>query len=177
MRDGVRRQQKQERENGSFLHRSSSATLYAQNADPALGGARRMRVASTDVKRFGLQALAIAEMSKEYKGIRVSTGLQPGTMLIREGWRGDVISHPWTTRDHARILMAQHAHKFTIADDAAVHALLNKLTKNGSKQGGRGKLLRALDDAARHYEDSNQKVRQAFFHGLLTGYAVALKVR
>lgn len=73
--------------------------------------------------------------------------------------------------------MAQHAHKFTIADDAAVHALLNKLTKNGSKQGGRGKLLRALDDAARHYEDSNQKVRQAFFHGLLTGYAVALKVR
>jgi hypothetical protein len=54
---------------------------------------------------------------------------------------------------------------------------LNKLTKNGSKQVGRGKLLRALDDAARHYEDSNQKVRQAFFHGLLTGYAVALKVR
>jgi hypothetical protein len=73
--------------------------------------------------------------------------------------------------------MAQHTHKFTIGDDAAVHALLNKLTKNGSKQVGRGKLLRALDDAARHYEDSNQKVRQAFFHGLLTGYAVALKVR
>ncbi|MGC1625692.1 MAG: hypothetical protein WA735_02445 [Candidatus Acidiferrales bacterium] len=73
--------------------------------------------------------------------------------------------------------MAQHAHKFTIGDDAAVHALLNKLTKNGSKQGSRAKLLRALDDAARHYGDSNQKVRQAFFHGLLTGYAVALKVR
>ncbi|MFZ1035214.1 MAG: hypothetical protein WAN72_24745 [Candidatus Acidiferrales bacterium] len=73
--------------------------------------------------------------------------------------------------------MAQHAHKFTIADDAAVHALLNKLTKNGSKQRGREKLLRALDDAARHYGDSNKKVRQAFFHGLLTGYAVALKVR
>jgi hypothetical protein len=73
--------------------------------------------------------------------------------------------------------MAQHAHKFTIGDDAAVHALLNKLTKNGNKQGSRAKLLRALDDAARHYGDSNQKVRQAFFHGLLTGYAVALKVR
>jgi hypothetical protein len=40
----------------------------------------------------------------------------------------------------------------------------------------REKLLRALDDAARHYKDSNQKVRQAFFHGLLTGYAVALKL-
>jgi hypothetical protein len=25
-------------------------------------------------------------------------------------------------------------------------------------------------------KDSNQKVRQAFFHGLLTGYAVALKL-
>jgi hypothetical protein len=73
--------------------------------------------------------------------------------------------------------MAQHTHRFTIGDDAAVHALLNKLTKNGSKQAGRAKLLRALDDAARHYGDSNQKVRQAFFHGLLTGYAVALKVR
>lgn len=73
--------------------------------------------------------------------------------------------------------MAQHAHKFTIGDDQAVHALLNKLTKNGNKQGSRAKLLRALDDAARHYGDSNQKVRQAFFHGLLTGYAVALKVR
>jgi hypothetical protein len=73
--------------------------------------------------------------------------------------------------------MAQHTHKFTIGDDAAVHALLKKLTKEGGKQAGRAKLLRALDDAARHYEDSNQKVRQAFFHGLLTGYAVALKVR
>jgi hypothetical protein len=41
----------------------------------------------------------------------------------------------------------------------------------------REKLLRALDDAARHYKDSNQKVRQAFFHGLLTGYAVALTLR
>jgi CheY-like chemotaxis protein len=38
-------------------------------------------------------------------------------------------------------------------------------------------LLRALDDAARRYKDSNQKVQQAFFHGLLTGYAVALKLR
>jgi molybdenum-dependent DNA-binding transcriptional regulator ModE len=73
--------------------------------------------------------------------------------------------------------MAQHTHKFTIGDDSAVHALLNKLTKEGGKQSGRAKLLRALDEAARHYEDSNQKVRQAVFHGLLTGYAVALKVR
>jgi hypothetical protein len=73
--------------------------------------------------------------------------------------------------------MAQHAHKFTIADDDAVRVLLNKLVKGGAKPARREKLLRALDDAARHYKDSNQKVRQAFFHGLLTGYAVALTLR
>jgi len=44
-----------------------------------------------------------------------------------------------------------------------------------SQQLRRDKFL-ALDDATRHYKDSNQKVRQAFFHGLLTGYAVALKL-
>ncbi len=73
--------------------------------------------------------------------------------------------------------MAQHSHRFTIADDDAVRVLLAKLVKGGSKQVRRDKLLRALDDAARHYKDSNQKVRQAFFHGLLTGYAVALTLR
>jgi hypothetical protein len=54
---------------------------------------------------------------------------------------------------------------------------LAKLVKGGAKQSRRDKLLRALDDAARHYKDSSQKVRQAFFHGLLTGYAVALTLR
>jgi hypothetical protein len=73
--------------------------------------------------------------------------------------------------------MAKHSHKFTIADDEAVRVLLSKLVGSGVKQGRREKLLRALDDAARHYKDSNQKVRQAFFHGLLTGYAVALTLR
>ncbi|MGA8145371.1 MAG: hypothetical protein WB987_15905 [Candidatus Acidiferrales bacterium] len=74
--------------------------------------------------------------------------------------------------------MAQHSHKFTIGDDDAVRVLLGKLVKGrGSQAARREKLLRALDDAARHYKDSNQKVRQAFFHGLLTGYAVALTLR
>jgi hypothetical protein len=72
--------------------------------------------------------------------------------------------------------MAQHSHKFTIADDDAVRALVDKLVNGGPKELRRQKLLRALDDATRHYKDSNQKVRQAFFHGLLTGYAVALKL-
>jgi len=52
--------------------------------------------------------------------------------------------------------MAQHSHRFTIADDDAVRVLLAKLFKGGGKQGRRDKLLRALDDAARHYKDSNQ---------------------
>jgi hypothetical protein len=66
-------------------------------------------------------------------------------------------------------------HKFTIGDEDAVRALVDKLVDGGRHQQRREKLLRALDDATR-YKDSNQKVRQAFFHGLLTGYAVALKL-
>jgi len=50
------------------------------------------------------------------------------------------------------------------------------LCGQGANQARREKLLRALDHAARHYKDSYQKVRRAFFHGLLTGYAVALKL-
>jgi hypothetical protein len=74
-------------------------------------------------------------------------------------------------------VMAQHSHRFTIGDDDAVRVLLAKLVKGGGKLARREKLLRALDDAARHYKDSNQRVRQAFFHGLLTGYAVALTLQ
>jgi hypothetical protein len=71
----------------------------------------------------------------------------------------------------------QHSHKFTIADGEAVHTLVDKLVNVGPQQKVRPeKLLRALDDAARHYKDSDEKARQAFFHGLLTGYAVALKL-
>jgi hypothetical protein len=72
--------------------------------------------------------------------------------------------------------MTRHLHKFTIADDDAVRALVDKLAGGGGHRVRREKLLRALDDAARHYESSNEKVRRAFFHGLLTGYGVALKM-
>ena len=54
-------------------------------------------------------------------------------------------------------IIAQHSHRLTIADDDVVRVLLAKLVKGGAKQGRRDKLLRALDDAARHYKDSNQK--------------------
>ena len=43
--------------------------------------------------------------------------------------------------------MAQHSHKYNIADDDAVHALVDKLTSGGTRQLRRDKLLRALDDA------------------------------
>jgi 2-polyprenyl-3-methyl-5-hydroxy-6-metoxy-1,4-benzoquinol methylase len=56
--------------------------------------------------------------------------------------------------------MAQHS-QYGIADAAAVLTLVGKLTHRGTHQLRRDKLLRALDDATRHYKDSNQKVRQA----------------
>ncbi len=72
--------------------------------------------------------------------------------------------------------MAHHKHLYTIADDEAVQLLVSKLLAGGPRQQRREKLLKALDQASRRYKDSDQKQRQAFFHGLLTGYAVALKL-
>jgi hypothetical protein len=69
-----------------------------------------------------------------------------------------------------------HNHKYSIADNEAVEVLLNKMLVGGTRQRRREKLLKALDEASKHYDDSSQKERQAFFHGLLTGYAVALKL-
>lgn len=72
--------------------------------------------------------------------------------------------------------MIRHTHKFSIADDSAVRSLVEKLAGGGSRQVRREKLLRALDEATRHYQKSDEKLRRAFFHGLLTGYGVALKL-
>ena len=72
--------------------------------------------------------------------------------------------------------MKRHSHKFGVADDEAVQVLLDKLLAGGSRQKRREKLIRALDEASRRYQYSGQRERRAFFHGLLTGYAVALKL-
>lgn len=72
--------------------------------------------------------------------------------------------------------MAHHTHQYTIADDEAVRVLLDKLLSTGSHQQRREKLLKALDEASQRYRSSTQRERKAFFHGLLTGYAVALKL-
>ena len=69
-----------------------------------------------------------------------------------------------------------HTHQYTIADDEAVRVLLDKLLSTGSHQRRREKLLKALDAASQRYRGSTQPERKAFFHGLLTGYAVALKL-
>ena len=73
-------------------------------------------------------------------------------------------------------IQPSHSHQYTIADDEAVMVLVNKLVSAGSHQQRREKLLKALDEAAKRYKSSAQKERKAFFHGLLTGYAVALKL-
>jgi hypothetical protein len=74
------------------------------------------------------------------------------------------------------VIFMPHDHKYIIADDKAVQVLLDKMLGGGTRQKRREKLLKALDEASRHYENTTQKERQAFFHGLLTGYAVALKL-
>ena len=72
--------------------------------------------------------------------------------------------------------MNLHTHQYTIADDEAVSVLLDKLLSSGSHQQRREKLLKALEEASRRYYGTTVKERKAFFHGLLTGYAVALKL-
>lgn len=73
-------------------------------------------------------------------------------------------------------ISSRHAHKFSIADKDAVRVLLGKLdSPGGSHSVDEKRLLKALAAAARQYSQSRPGVSQAFFHGLLTGYAVGLK--
>jgi hypothetical protein len=75
-------------------------------------------------------------------------------------------------------IIASHTHKFSIADGDAVQVLLKKLgAPNGSRNVDGEKLHKALASAAQGYAESSQENSQAFFHGLLTGYAVGLKHR
>jgi hypothetical protein len=70
----------------------------------------------------------------------------------------------------------KHSHKYSIADHEAVRVLLGKVSDpKGSHSVDEKKLLEALLCAARRYKNARQIINQAFFHGLLTGYAVGLK--
>lgn len=70
----------------------------------------------------------------------------------------------------------RHSHPFVIADSDAVQTLSSKVEAWGQHQQRREKLLKAFHEAASTYGNAGVKERQAFFHGLLTGYAVALKL-
>jgi len=50
-----------------------------------------------------------------------------------------------------------HDHKYTIADDQAVHVLLDKMLGGGTRRRRREKLLKALEEASRHYQNSSGK--------------------
>ena len=69
-----------------------------------------------------------------------------------------------------------HSHIYTIADDEAVEILVAKLETSGIGQVNREKLRDAFETAAEEYKSTDEKERKSFFHGMLTGYAVALKV-
>jgi hypothetical protein len=70
----------------------------------------------------------------------------------------------------------KHSHKYAIADQEAVRVLLGKISApKGSHVVDEKGLLKALLCAARRYKNARQIINQAFFHGLLTGYAVGLK--
>ena len=63
----------------------------------------------------------------------------------------------------------------TLADDDAVEILVSGLTGR-SRQRQRDRLRAALEEAIEQYREADEKQRKAFFHGMLTGYAVALKL-
>lgn len=69
----------------------------------------------------------------------------------------------------------RHTHKFTIGDPDAFVTLMEKNTAklNGPR---RERLLSAVQDATRRFKASSSKERDAFLHGLVTGYAVAFKM-
>jgi len=68
-----------------------------------------------------------------------------------------------------------HPHKYTIADEDAVTTLMAKLAQKS--QEAPQDIQKALDTAMEEYESANDEMRKAFFHGMLTGYGVALQVK
>lgn len=77
-----------------------------------------------------------------------------------------------------------HDHKFAIGDPAALKSLVEKLDLHGSEQKRRNRLLKAVrkaEEIAKAASSKNPKKKYkpeeiAFYHGLLTGYSVALRI-
>jgi hypothetical protein len=66
-----------------------------------------------------------------------------------------------------------HPHKYTIADDEAVRTLMTKLAESSHQT--TPELQKALETAMEEYQTTDDQQRKAFFHGMLTGYGVALQ--
>jgi hypothetical protein len=58
----------------------------------------------------------------------------------------------------------------------AVEVLMSRMTSGRSRQREKESLRAVLESAIEQYRDADEKERKAFFHGMLTGYAAALKL-
>ena len=74
----------------------------------------------------------------------------------------------------AREERCRHDTEKGLNDSARV--LIDKLVGTASQQQRRQRLLGALEEAVEQYRSASEEERKAFFHGMLTGYAVALKL-
>jgi hypothetical protein len=72
--------------------------------------------------------------------------------------------------------LPSHSHQFTIADQDAVETLMSKLRRTGGVQPSPEKLRKAFETALHEFESASAVERKAFFHGLLTGYSVGVKL-
>jgi hypothetical protein len=72
--------------------------------------------------------------------------------------------------------MARHTHTLTIANDNAVRALIDKLVDEGPRGVRREKPCLPSTKLHATTKTPTNKFPRAFFHGLLTDYAVALKL-
>jgi hypothetical protein len=70
----------------------------------------------------------------------------------------------------------RHLRQFTMVGDDAIEVLVSKIPGNASRERQRERLQAALKRAMEQYRDAGERERKAFFHGMLTGYAVALKL-
>ena len=74
-----------------------------------------------------------------------------------------------------------HSHKFEIADPEAILCLIEKIEKHAQAGDGRHERLRKAmawaEKQAKSLEGGHDEKQMAFYHGLLTGYGVALNLQ
>jgi hypothetical protein len=65
--------------------------------------------------------------------------------------------------------------RLTVAQPEAVEVLIDKLRVRGKDNPAWHRVMRAADRAHRKYREVSAPDFRGFYHGLLTGYAVAIK--